>query len=146
MKRIAFAAAMFLSVGILSAQTTQAVAVTDADPMAAINSLRSELVDSFNKGDLDRLLSHLDPDVVVTWQNGEVRAHASARITATFAREVLPFHEQYARSHSWWSPDGTSFCYGAVDNYGNDTIWVVDVARSKVERIATGSLAVWSPH
>ena len=38
----------------------------------AIGLLRQELIDSFNKGDLDRLLSHLDPDVVITWQNGEV--------------------------------------------------------------------------
>jgi ketosteroid isomerase-like protein len=46
--------------------------VTEADPTAAIAALRGELVDSFNKGDVDRLLSHLDPDVVATWQNGEV--------------------------------------------------------------------------
>jgi len=46
--------------------------VTDPDPIKAINALRAELVDAFNKGDVDRLLSHLDPDVVVTWQNGEV--------------------------------------------------------------------------
>jgi hypothetical protein len=45
-------------------QTTRAV--TDADPIIAINLLRGELVDSFNKGDVDRLLSHLDPDVVIT--------------------------------------------------------------------------------
>ena len=43
-----------------------------ADPTQAITQLRQELIDSFNKGDLDRLLSHLDPDVVITWQNGEV--------------------------------------------------------------------------
>ena len=52
------------------AQTTQAV--TDPDPMKAIALLRSELIDSFNKGDMNRLLSHLDPDIVTTWQNGEV--------------------------------------------------------------------------
>ena len=46
--------------------------VTGNDPTQAITQLRQELIDSFNKGDLDRLLSHLDPDVVVTWQNGEV--------------------------------------------------------------------------
>ena len=60
----------------LSAQTTppatQASGVTTADPMQAINLLRQELIDSFNKGEVDRLLSHLDPDVVVTWQNAEV--------------------------------------------------------------------------
>src|SRR5688500_9167564 len=57
------------------AQTAPATApagVTAADPTQAINLLRQELVDSFNKGDLDRLLSHLDPDVVITWQNAEV--------------------------------------------------------------------------
>jgi ketosteroid isomerase-like protein len=53
------------------AQTTR-TAVTDADALSAINSLRTELVDAFNKGDVDRLISHLDPDVVITWQNGEV--------------------------------------------------------------------------
>ena len=58
----------------VSAQTTQATGagVTEPDPLAAINLLRSELVDAFNKADVDRLLSHLDPDCVITWQNGEV--------------------------------------------------------------------------
>src|SRR5215207_7681082 len=54
--------------------TTSAAAasVSTADPTEAITLLRQELIDSFNKGDLDRLLSHLDPDVVITWQNAEV--------------------------------------------------------------------------
>jgi hypothetical protein len=38
----------------------------------AIAPLRDGLIDSFNKGNIDRLLTFLDPDVVVTWQNGEV--------------------------------------------------------------------------
>ena len=59
---------------VARAQTTQATgaAVTEPDPLVAINLLRSELVDAFNKADVDRLLSHLDPDCVITWQNGEV--------------------------------------------------------------------------
>jgi uncharacterized protein (TIGR02246 family) len=55
----------------LKGQATRS-SVTTADPTQAITQLREELIDSFNKGDLDRLLSHLDPDVVITWQNGEV--------------------------------------------------------------------------
>ncbi len=39
---------------------------------AAITRLRDGLTASFHKGDIDGLLTHLDPDVVVTWQNGEV--------------------------------------------------------------------------
>ena len=52
------------------AQTTRPV--TEADPAAAIATMRNELIDSFNKADMPRLLSNLDADVVVTWQNGEV--------------------------------------------------------------------------
>jgi ketosteroid isomerase-like protein len=39
---------------------------------AAITQLRDGLVDSFNKSDLNRLLTYLDPEVIATWQNGEV--------------------------------------------------------------------------
>jgi ketosteroid isomerase-like protein len=58
--------------------TTPAPATLDAD--AAITRLREGLVDSFQKGDIDRLISHLDTDVVATWQNGEVsRGHEAVR-------------------------------------------------------------------
>ncbi len=61
---------LMLQASLAYSQTT--TAVTTDDPQAAIAALRTELVDSFNKADLPRLLSHLDEDVVVTWQNGEV--------------------------------------------------------------------------
>ncbi len=39
---------------------------------SAITKLRDGLIESFKKGDIDALITHLDKDVVVTWQNGEV--------------------------------------------------------------------------
>ena len=39
---------------------------------AAIDTLREGIVSSFRKADINGILEHLDPDVVVTWQNGEV--------------------------------------------------------------------------
>jgi ketosteroid isomerase-like protein len=39
---------------------------------AQLRALRDDLVDAMNKRDLNRLLSHLHPDVAVTWQNAEV--------------------------------------------------------------------------
>lgn len=39
---------------------------------AAIATLREGIVGSFKKCDIDGLLTYLDADVVVTWQNGEV--------------------------------------------------------------------------
>jgi ketosteroid isomerase-like protein len=49
---------------------TPPAASTEAN--AAIATLREGLVDSFVKADIERLLTFLDPDVIVTWQNGEV--------------------------------------------------------------------------
>lgn len=70
---------IFIHGAAARAQTTKP-AVTDADPLVAINRLRAEMIDAFNKGDVDRLLSHVDPDVVATWQNGEVcRGPAAVR-------------------------------------------------------------------
>ena len=72
MKSLSLAVVVLLCIASgVRAQTTRA-AVTNADALSAINSLRTELVDAFNKGDVDRLISHLDPDIVITWQNGEV--------------------------------------------------------------------------
>jgi len=47
---------------------------------AELRALRDSLVDAVNKRDLTRVLSHLHPDVVVTWQNAEVsRRHDGVR-------------------------------------------------------------------
>jgi hypothetical protein len=42
------------------------------DAMTAITTLREGLIDSFVKADIERLLTFLDPEVIVTWQNAEV--------------------------------------------------------------------------
>jgi ketosteroid isomerase-like protein len=50
------------------------------DAEEAITRLREGLIDSFNKGDVEHLLTYLDTNVVVTWQNGEVcRGPAAVR-------------------------------------------------------------------
>lgn len=53
-----------------------AATVRAQEPNAAthdeLRALRDDMVDAVNKGDVDRLLSHLTPDVVVTFQNAEV--------------------------------------------------------------------------
>jgi ketosteroid isomerase-like protein len=65
------------------AQTTPSVAPMEAD--IAITKLREGLVDSFVKGDIDRLVTYLAPEVVVTWQNGEV-SHGPAGVRAYYQR------------------------------------------------------------
>jgi ketosteroid isomerase-like protein len=45
-----------------------------------LRALRDRMLDAFNKNDLDALLQNVHPNVVVTWQNGEVsRGHQGIR-------------------------------------------------------------------
>jgi ketosteroid isomerase-like protein len=63
--------------GIVAALAGPAMPLQNAeDPAhAELRALRDELVDAVNKRDMPRLLRHLHPDVVVTWQNAEVSRH-----------------------------------------------------------------------
>jgi ketosteroid isomerase-like protein len=54
------------------AQTSASPPPASSDADAAITKLREGLIDSFFKGDIDRTLTFLAPDVIITWQNGEV--------------------------------------------------------------------------
>jgi ketosteroid isomerase-like protein len=38
----------------------------------ALRALRESLLDAWTRRDMDALLVHMDPNIVVTWQNGEV--------------------------------------------------------------------------
>lgn len=78
-------AALCLTLGLLG---TTAVAQEPATPPApapaaamspdveathnALRALRDSLLDAWTRRDIDALLTHVDPNVVVTWQNGEV--------------------------------------------------------------------------
>lgn len=57
----------------------------------AIARLREGLIDSFNKGDIDRLLTFLDTNAVVTWQNGEV-CEGTAAVKAYYDKMMKGDH------------------------------------------------------
>ncbi|HEX7260550.1 MAG TPA: nuclear transport factor 2 family protein, partial [Luteolibacter sp.] len=50
------------------------VATSSAEDPAhqELRNLRTEIVAAITKGDIDTVLTHVHPDVVVTWQNSEV--------------------------------------------------------------------------
>src|SRR5262245_46224871 len=75
--RIAMLAAGVMALSIGAGAAGQPV----EDPAhAELRVLRDGLVDAVNKKDVEALLRHLHPDVVVTWQNAEVsRKHAGVR-------------------------------------------------------------------
>jgi ketosteroid isomerase-like protein len=66
-------------------------ASADTGVERAITHLREGLVDSFNRGEIDRLLTYLDTNAVVTWQNGEVCVGGAA-VKAYYLRMMKGDH------------------------------------------------------
>lgn len=81
MKRFSLALFLCLAASVFAQPPPSAT----SDAETAITKLRTGLVDSFFKGDIDRALTFLAPDVVVTWQNGEV-SHGPAEVRAYYQR------------------------------------------------------------
>jgi ketosteroid isomerase-like protein len=74
-----------LLIWVVASSLTPTIAAAQAaraeDPAhAELRALRDDMVDAVAKRDISRLLSHLHPNVVVTWQNAEVsRGHDGVR-------------------------------------------------------------------
>lgn len=81
-----------------------------------------------------------------TWDDdGTVRLDAFAP-SLEFARDYLPFFDQFARVSTPWSPDGSQFVYAGMNQDGEAGIWVqsADGAIPPI-LIADGVYAIWSP-
>lgn len=64
MKKLAALLVLFLTIGLLPAAE---------DPAhEELRTLRTQIIDAITKGDIETVLGHVHPDVVVTWQNSEV--------------------------------------------------------------------------
>jgi ketosteroid isomerase-like protein len=71
MMRKSIAAVVFLCLAALPV-SSQAPPAKDEAVHNELRALRDGLIDAMNKGDIDRQLSYLHPNVVVTWHNAEV--------------------------------------------------------------------------
>jgi ketosteroid isomerase-like protein len=73
----------------VSARAQEADAPTPEDPAhQELRELRDQVVDAINDHDVDRLLTYLADDVIVTWQNGEV-SRTPAGVRAYYDKMML---------------------------------------------------------
>lgn len=75
---------MLLALTLSAALPSPAAAATtvgaESPEHVALRQLKDELLTAANKLDMDGILKHLHPNVVITWQNAEVsRGHAGVR-------------------------------------------------------------------
>jgi TolB protein len=62
-----------------------------------------------------------------------------------FVNQVLPFFDQYALSHRFWSPDGSSIVLPLDDNEGVSQLTLIPADGSDAHRLTAGVLGSWSP-
>lgn len=63
----------------------------------------------------------------------------------TFLQRYLVFFDQYARSMSVWSPDGSAFAYAGTNPAGRSGIWVQSLQAEEPRRISNGVFVTWAP-
>ena len=76
---------------------------------------------------------------------GAPRAQRDVRVTDTFIQQVLPFFDQYALSHRFWSADSRSIALPLVGADGKDQLVVVPADGADPTFIAGQVIGFWSP-
>ena len=79
-----------------------------------------------------------------TWDGLESTSYRTFLPTGVFGRDYLAYFDQYARSHSFWAPDGSAFVYAGGTDLTNRGIWVQPVSDAPPVRVALGEVATWS--
>jgi TolB protein len=76
---------------------------------------------------------------------GTVRSSRDVRVSELFGLQVLPFFDQYALSHRFWSPDSSAILLPLVREDGVVGIVVLPADGSEERRIAEGEMGTFSP-
>lgn len=78
------------------------------------------------------------------WDGTESTDHALFLPSPTFARDFLPFFDQYALSMTLWSPDSNAYAFpGVVDS--EIGIWVQTLGEAAPTLVGDGVFVGWSP-
>ena len=77
--------------------------------------------------------------------SGTIRGEQDVRVSILFANQVLPFFDQYALSHRFWSADSAAIALPLVGADGKDQLAVLPADGSAVRPIADRVIGFWSP-
>jgi TolB protein len=77
--------------------------------------------------------------------SGAIRSERAGRLADLFLSQVLPYFDQYALSHRFWSPDSRSIVLPIDDDQGVSQIEVIPADGSDAHVVANGVIASWSP-
>ena len=78
-------------------------------------------------------------------ETAAIRSERDLRVSELFAFQVLPYFDQYARSHRFWAPDNSSIVLPLTDENNLDHVVVIPADGSDPREVATGWVGFWSP-
>ncbi len=81
----------------------------------------------------------------VATADGTVRSQETVRVSDLFVNQVLPFFDQYALSHRFWAPDGSSVVLPIVGEGDVTQLQVIPADGSEARVVATAEIGFWSP-
>ena len=76
--------------------------------------------------------------------SGTVRSERPVRLSSLFINQVLPFFDQYALSHRFWSPDGTAIALPLVGPGDVTEVTVIPADGSEPRVVATAEMGFWN--
>lgn len=76
--------------------------------------------------------------------SGSVVSERVVRLSDLFINQVLPFFDQYALSHRFWSPDGRAIALPIVGAGDITEVTVIAADGSEPHAVATGDMGFWS--
>ena len=83
--------------------------------------------------------------VFVDAASGATRGARAVQVGDLFAAQVLPYFDQYALSHRFWSPDSRSIALPLAAADGTVSIVRIPADGSATTRVTDGVAASWSP-
>ena len=78
-------------------------------------------------------------------ETAAIRSERDLRVSELFGFQVLPYFDQYARSHRFWAPDSSSIVLPLTDESNLDHVVVIPADGGDPHEVATGWVGFWSP-
>jgi len=77
--------------------------------------------------------------------DGTLRSERVVRVSDLFVNQVLPFFDQYALSHRFWSPDGAALALPIVGDGEVTQLVAIAADGTEARVLATAEMGFWSP-